>query len=1053
MQRRVFLLVALLLFIWTVSSRAEPGIIITIAGNGEPGFSGDGDLATQASMAHPIRIAVDVAGNLFIAETWNHRIRKVDTSGIISTVAGNGEPGFSGDGGPATQASLQTPDGISIDAAGNLFISDVGNNRIRKVDTSGTISTVAGNGESGFSGDGGPATQARLHTPIAITVDAADNLFITDAGNNRIRKVDANGTISTVAGGGEPEFAGDGGPAIQASLHFPTGIGIDRTGDLLIADFGNNRIRRIDTNGAISTVAGNGEPSFLGDGGPATQASLNRPIAITVDAVDNLFIADLANNRIRKVDPNGVISTVAGNGEPGFSGDGGPATQASLHPAGICIDGAGNLLIVDLNNHRIRMVEAVAAPSPGVGIVSFVPDQAQQAPSDSTPPILLSTFPADSAFVEPAELEQRGIILVFDEPIDTTHMEFVLFRGNVLDWRVGIQEDSILTAHRPSTQQPVGFGEFYQLLLTGLRDRSGNAAPDLRLSFSTVPIPIPETISPGTIITVAGLGEPGFSGDGGLATRARLNLPSGIAVDAAGHLFIADTGNERIRKVDADGAISTVAGNGQSGFSGDGGLAIQANLAYPIDIAVDAAGNFFIADLLNLRIRSVDPNGIINTVAGNGEPGFSEDDGPATQTSLAYPMDIAVDAAGNLFIADGGNIRIRKVDSNGIISTVAGNGQPGFIGDGGPATQAGFSPPLYIAVDATGNLFISDSHNHRIRKVDANGIITTVAGNGEPDSSGDGGPATRASLFNPTRIAMDAAGSLFIADSGNNRIRKVDPNGTITTVAGNGQWGFSGDGGPTTQASLRSPDGLAIDAAGNLYITDQSNRRIRKVERIAAPTPLYAGTFSFVPTQTDTTPPALLSSFPADSSVVDPVELDRRGIILVFDEPLDTTHMEFDLRVDGDALEWRVVTEEDSILTVHRPPTQPPIDFGESYQFSLSGLRDKNGNALPEVELRFNTQAPPLDDTPLLTPNYPNPFNYFTTLPLQLVQPAPVRLDLFDTSGQHIAILIDGILAAGSHWFVWDGTNDRGQPVSTGVYLVRLQSGPHRQVRKIVRIK
>ena len=343
------------------------------------------------------------------------------------------------------------------------------------------------------------------------------------------------------------------------------------------------------------------------------------------------------------------------------------------------------------------------------------------------------------------------------------------------------------------------------------------------------------------IKTVAGNGTQGYSGDGGSATAAELYYPRGVAVDASGNLFIADVDNNVIRKVSNKGIITTVAGNGygagtgNGGYSGDGGSAISAELYWPSGVAVDASGNLFIADLGNSRIRKVSTSGIITTVAGNGTQGYSGDGGSADSAELYLPTGVAVDVSGNLFIADDGNNRIRKVSTSGIITTVAGNGNNDYSGDGGSATSAELFWPSGVAVDASGNLFIADYYNHRIRRVSTNGIITTVAGNGKGGYSGDGGSADSAELYYPASVAMDASGNLFIADATNNRIRKVSTSGVITTLAGNGyrdvnsNGGYSGDGGSATAAALNTPRGVAVDASGNLFIADQYNYRIRKV--------------------------------------------------------------------------------------------------------------------------------------------------------------------------------------------------------------------------------
>jgi sugar lactone lactonase YvrE len=351
----------------------------------------------------------------------------------------------------------------------------------------------------------------------------------------------------------------------------------------------------------------------------------------------------------------------------------------------------------------------------------------------------------------------------------------------------------------------------------------------------------------GTIVTVVGTGQAGSAGDGGKATEAQLRFPRGLAFDAAGNLFIAEFGNSQVRKVSADGIISTVAGiAGEEGFSGDNGPATQAKLWAPRGITVDGAGHLFIADRDNHRVRKVSPDGIITTVVGTGKEGFSGDGGPATEAQLRGPYDVAVDAAGNLLIVEEDSHRVRKVSPDGIITTVAGTGKAGFSGDAGPAKEARLDSPHGVAVDAAGNLFIADTQNHRVRKVDTNGIITTVAGSAQPGFGGDGGPATAAQLDSPDGLAVDTAGNLFIADLFNHRVRKVNPEGIITTVAGSDRKTFSSEGGPATEAGLRGPYAVAVDAAGNLYISDSAyftnpednlgdGERVLKVFGAAAP--------------------------------------------------------------------------------------------------------------------------------------------------------------------------------------------------------------------------
>ncbi len=341
---------------------------------------------------------------------------------------------------------------------------------------------------------------------------------------------------------------------------------------------------------------------------------------------------------------------------------------------------------------------------------------------------------------------------------------------------------------------------------------------------------LPATVAASIITTVAGSGFTGFgySGDGGAATNAKLNSPFGIAADASGNLFITDTGNNRIRKVSTNGIITTVAGNGVPDYSGDGFSATSASLKTPFSVAVDFIGNLFIADTDNNRIRKVSTNGIITTVAGNGNP------------TLFSPQGVAVDTKGNVFIADTDNSMIRKVATNGIVTTIAGNGSAGYSSGNGAATNAMLNFPSGIALYTNGNVFIADTGNFRVREVVYTtnsffwhnvqyGDIVSVAGNGTSGYSGDGGSQLSAMLNNPSGVAVDASGNVFIADRSNHRIRKVDTNGTITTIVGNGTGGYSGDGGGATNAKLYLPFSIAVDARGNLFIADQGNNCNRKV--------------------------------------------------------------------------------------------------------------------------------------------------------------------------------------------------------------------------------
>jgi uncharacterized protein (TIGR03437 family) len=348
---------------WPAFSQSN---IDTLAGNGRQGFSGDGGPAAAAGLNHPRGLAVDASGSVYVGDADNLRVRRISPNGMISTVAGNGYAGNFGDGGPAMNASLGNLTGLALDAAGNLYIADAHNMCVRKVTPGGMISTVAGiNGLQGFSGDGGPATSARLNVPAAVMFSGG-NLYIADSSNQRIRRVSGNGTITTIAGNSAVAgFAGDGGPATSALLAFPLGMATDSVGNLYFADGDNNRVRRISPGGVITTVAGNGAGRFAGDAGPATSASLNIPEDVAIDGAGNLLIADSGNNRVRKVDSAGLISTLAGTAGNGFSGDGGLATQAMLDfPWAVATGATGNVYIADRVNNRVRMISGSVTASP-----------------------------------------------------------------------------------------------------------------------------------------------------------------------------------------------------------------------------------------------------------------------------------------------------------------------------------------------------------------------------------------------------------------------------------------------------------------------------------------------------------------------------------------------------------------------------------------------------------------------------------------------------------------------------------------------------------------
>ncbi|HEY2384676.1 MAG TPA: hypothetical protein VGK48_26165, partial [Terriglobia bacterium] len=857
-----------------VTLPSDDRVIGTAAGNGTPGFSGDGLAATSAQLAGPNGVAVDSAGNLFIADTNNNRIRKVSTTGVISTVAGTGSAGFGGDGGAATGATFSGPTDVAVDRSGNLFIADSGNNRVRKVNTNGMISTVAGNGSTASSGDGGPATAAALCVS-GVAADLSGNLFIGDGCNERVRMVNADGIISTAAGSGTQGFGGDGGPANFARLSGPTRLAVDAEGDLFIVDSLNNRVREVNSKGIIQTVAGNGGPGFdMTEGSPAASVQVY-PWVIAFDAAGDLLIGD--NNRVRLVDSTGAIFTIAGGGSG--TGDGSPATFVSLQAVrGLAVDATGTIFAADTYDNRVRTVSAAGT---GTGAPVLTSISTSSGIQGTTVTATLNGFnfsgvnavvfsgagvtavlngvgtntqlPVRISISAGAATGTRALTVATGGRISNSITGFTVNAPAAMLPTIGTNIDgspeiSVLTAAQGTTTAAMIFGSGFTGATAVTFDGSGITATILSGGTDTlIPISIAVattaslgghnvtvtaaggtstsrsgfsvvTPSSGNIITtIAGGACCGYGGTGRPAVPTSLSVPAGITVDAAGNVYFAENGTHRIRRINPFGVLDTVAGSiSIPGFFGDGGPATQADLNSPTDVAMDANGNLYIADFGNQRVRKVSASGVITTVAGNGASGAGGDGGPATSALLLSPYSIAVDSTGNLFIADWN--RVRKVNSAGVIITIAGNGTTGFAGDGGAAAASELSSDLRIALDAANNLYIADRHNNRVRMVNSGGVISTVAGTGSAGFSGDGGPAILAQLNAPNDVAVDKNGNIFIAD-GSGRIRMINPGGVISTAV---------------QAVSGA---IAVDQAGDLYISDGTNNRILKVAPNPPPVP------------------------------------------------------------------------------------------------------------------------------------------------------------------------------------------------------------------------
>jgi hypothetical protein len=779
----------------------------------------------------------------------------------ISTIAGGTVAGPS----PGTSVAI-TPTGVDAFVSGGheqLLIGDDTAHGVRSLSDTGLQTLVAG-GARPDTGDGGPSLVAGVEGISSVGVDAHGDMFIDDAGADRVRFVPATsgtffgtpmsgGDIYTIAGDGTLGGSGDGGPATSAELYLPTPAGagpiaVDPSGNLAIGDMGNSRVRFVPISGGtfygksmsagyIYTVAGDGKEGYGGDAGPATAAEMKLPSAVALDANDDLAIADNQSDTVRLVPATAgtrfnqsmsadYIYTIAGDGKPGYNGDGkpGPSTELDF-PTGVAFDAAGDIAIADETNSRVRFLSATTGSAFGHSVTDG--DVYTLAGNGSY------TYSGDSGPAAAAGVSLPGSV-TFDASGD-------LIFGDRQDHRVRLIAAS-----------------------GGTRFGQGLTAND--------------------IYTIVGNGFESFAGESGLATSAQMDFPTGVAVDRAGDVAISDFFNDRIRYVPASsgtlfgpsvtaGDIYTVAGDGTGSYSGDGGPASAATVEQTAGVVYDAAGDLAIADRTNNVVRFVPASsgtyfgkamtaGDIYTLAGTGKGGFSGDGGAATSAELHEPYGVGFDAHDDLVISDTDNARVRFVpQTSGTyfgramtaddIYTIAGTGTAGFSGDTGPATAAKVNDPGEIAVDAEGDVAIPDPGNERVRYVAAttgthlgqamtDGDIYTIAGDGTRGDTGDGGPASASELEEPAAAAFDAAGDLAIVDEEADVVRLIAARAAtlfgqamsandIYTIAGNGKYGYSGDGGPATAAALAEPDAAAFDPAGDLVLADGSNNRVRLV--------------------------------------------------------------------------------------------------------------------------------------------------------------------------------------------------------------------------------
>jgi len=712
----------LILLSAAIPAFAQQYTISTAAGGAPPTTPAP---ALTTGIGAPRKLLVQGSSVYFSA---GNSVYKLDSSGTMTLVAGNSRAGFSGDGGPATAAKLNQPGGMAFDSAGNLYIADTLNNRVRVIAPNGVINTFAGNGGTGvpgFWGDGGAATDALIHAPVAIGVDGNNNVYIVTSADNTIRKVDTNGIISIFAGEGYRGYYGDVntsksivGNANVAGITAPQDIWINKDGTVLIADTGNAAIRKVATDGTITTISGTGATAAISQGdGTATTLSMISPFGVTADGSGNIYVAEYGTNRIRKIDTSGNITTAIGDGNQGFAGDGGPANKVEMSgPTGVGVDGSGNVYFVDSRNNRIRKLAGGNVTTvAGNGLLSYSGDGG----------------PATKAQLNAPQ---------------------------------GVAVDAA--------------GNIY------VADTANNVVRKIGTN--------------GNITNFAGNASAGSGGDGSAATAAQLNGPQGLAVDSAANVFIADTLNNKIRKVAASGTISTF---GSSGSFNE-----------PVGVAVDAAGNVYVAEFGGNRVRKISADGgTVTTIAGNGNQGYSGDNGAASSALLNGPQGVAVDGAGNIYIADSRNNAVREVTGS-TIRTIAGNGLGGFDADNVPATSTPVGNPVAVAVDSAGNLYVADG-SLRVRKVFPSGFITTIAGGAGRGYTGEGGVATQATLNGPSALAVTSNGTVYFADTGNNAIRVLAPSSGGLTVS-------AVTNGATNQVGAISPGEVVVIYGSNLGPSD-----------------------------------------------------------------------------------------------------------------------------------------------------------------------------------------------------------------------------------------
>jgi streptogramin lyase len=729
---------------------------------GTAGVSGTTDgTGIAASISSPTAVATDSSGNVYLADALNHLIRKITPLGVVSTFAGTAGVSGSTDG-IGTLALFNNPTGLATDTFGNVYVADRNNNLIRKITPLGNVCTFAGDGTMGNSN--GTGTSASFFFPSGVATDASGNVYVADLNNNIIRKITPLGVVSTFAGSGL--LSNTNGIGLSASFSLPFAVATDASGNLYVTELYNHAIRKITPQRVVTTFAGNvNVPGRLNS--TTFSARFNYPRGVATDTSGNVYVADQSNQLIRKITPLGVVSSLAGTVLVSGTTDG-IGTLASFYlPGGVATHKSGKVYVADEYNHLIRK-------------------------------IILEDPCISKRFI--SQTICSGSSYLFNGIAQTNSGVYLDTFTNVAGC------DSIIKLKLIVSPLPT----ITSILATPNSICTGNNAIIKALPGGGV--------SGLMVNTLAGSGPGNANGAG---TSAMFQVPSGVATDASGNVYVADASNYVIRKINPQGVVSNFAGTGAPGNSD--GTASTASFNYPTGVATDASGNVYVADKNNNLIRKISPLGIVSTLAGSGSSGSTN--GIGTAASFNNPTGVCADLFGNIYVADRSNHLIRKITSLGVVSTLAGTA--GLIGDAiGLGIAARFYHPTGVTTDASGNVYVADEDNQRICKITPLGAVSVFAGYGGLGS--DDGPSYTASFRNPTSVATDDSGNVYVADKNNSIIRKITPQGEVSTLAGTAQV-VGNTNGPASSALFNSPLGIATDASGNIYVAQWGDYLIRTI--------------------------------------------------------------------------------------------------------------------------------------------------------------------------------------------------------------------------------